>query len=309
MAAAVTLFALAAAGCGQSSSAPSPPATGSSAPIEAALPTVKDAKSIVRGLWSQRETDLATFTSEALSGYEMQSALSQDVAYMNAVQCGCEAQRDVHPAIQVIPQIPRASSVPVFFAQVRTTNTTNGRHPWYVLAVKRTPTGYWKIAFLTFGGYKQAPPLQKLTKSSSYTPPVSAAAYGRMLHLAGASVVYAKQHNKLVSHTNYGATVRRRPAVRPAADGVFGLTLPSGKVLSCFTMHTFDRYSEKGGLAQNTLRQQWGDLLAAGSYASVTTDTAYTQCVFGMGVGKRPGTLWLQYDPQLVATTGVRKSI
>jgi hypothetical protein len=303
----VALAALASAaaltGCGgQSGAAPAATTIAPGAP--AVLPTPTAATAIVKSLWTQRESALSSLDPSRLPAFETGAAEAADTAYINGVQCGCQPQRSVHTVIGVVPMIPRPSAGGAFLAQVRTTNAVSGEHPWYVLAVTRSGEGFWKIAYLTFGGYKTAAPLEKLTPAHGYTAPLTAAGLRRMARLALLSVRYSRTHNPATSRTAYGATVRSRALVRPRADGIFGLTLPSGRVLSCFTIHQLDTYSMPGGLAQNVARQQWGGLLAPGAYSSVRVDTAMPECTVGTGVGTKVGALWLRYDPQVVSTVG-----
>ncbi len=293
-----------ASACGQAgASSPPPVVTG---PV--AVTNTIEAHDAASALWGQRETALASLDVTKLAVIETKSALQMDSAYVDAVQCGCKPQIDGHPAKKVIVQIPKKSVQPVFFAEIDTTNTGTNRHPWYVLAIARDKaTWSWRIAYVTFGGYGAAPPLRKLTKSAGLTPAVTDQSVARMGHLADLSVHYAMTHNKLTGHTSYGATIRRKAEVKPAKDGLYGLQLPSGNVLSCYTMHSLVTYSDKSGLRQSASREQWGDLLAQGTYKSITTDNAQTECVVGKGVGKNTGKLWLQYTPQLLSTTGVIK--
>ncbi len=223
---------------------------------------------------------------------------------MAGVRCGCEPQKDRHSIGAILPEIPRSSPHGTFFAQVRTTNLSSGDHPWYVLAVTRA-AGTWKIAHVTLGGYKPRPPLSGLRVRAGAVAAVSARDQARMVHVAARETAWATAHARRTSHTSYGATVRARGVVRPAADGVYGLTLPGGKVLACFTLHELDTYSLAGGLAQDESRQQWGAQLAPGAYRTITVDTAEPECAAGTGVGRAVPGLWLQYTSQHVAVTGM----
>ncbi len=303
IACAALLVVLSASACGNSSGTAAAPVAGGSAP--AALPSPADAASIVRSLWSERETALPGLDIQGLGLFDTGSARRLDAGYVNSVQCGCEQAKEGHAVVKVIPQIPRQSSAPVFFAQVLTHNNADGRRVWYVVAVKRDGAGFWKIAFLTFGGYKAAPPLKSLTKSDGVTPPLSSAISTRINGAANNLVRY-QNHKHAAIKTSYGAVARRRVALQPSVDGIFGLALPSGKVLSCFTLHDLDTYSLKSGLAQGATRSQWGASLPPGAYRSVTVNSANPTCVVGTGVGTKPGLLWMQYDSVVLNTTGVR---
>jgi hypothetical protein len=305
----IALLALAATGCGQSNNSASPaaqastPAASVPAPAQMERVTPAAARAIVTRLWTRREVALGSLSAPTLSTIEVRAAAAEDRAYVSGVRCGCQPQKDPHPLLAVLPDIPRAAQVGTFLAQVRTTNASAGDHPWYVLAVTRTAGG-WKIAYVTFGGYKAAPPLHGLGVTAGATAPVSARDEARMVHIAQREAWWGNTHAHRTSHTSYGATVRARGVVRPAADGVFGLTLPRGRVLSCFTLHELDTYSLRGGLAQDDSRRQWGWQLAPGGYRTITADTAAPECAAGTGVGQTVPHLWLQYTPQLVGVTG-----
>jgi hypothetical protein len=302
------LLMLGAAGCGQANGSSSEPLTRKPSSANMALAqSPAAARSIVNSLWSQRESALASLDTSEINRLESAFAKQQDDAYINAVRCRCEPQKNPHPSDLVVPQIPKASGQSVLFAQVRTTNLDTGERPWYVVAVERDGTGSWKLAHINFGGYKAAPPLRGLTNSDGYTLRVSAASRARMTHLAETYIRYAMTHNKLTHRTDYGATVHSRYAMKPERDGIYGLALPSGQLLSCFAMHRIDTYSLQSGLPQGPARTQWGHLLPRGIYKSITVDDAAPMCVVGRGVGKTVGVLRLKYDKRVIATTGVRK--
>lgn len=307
---AATLLILGGAGCGQTSgSSPEPPArTSKPSTAHGTLgQSPATARSIVTRLWTQRETALASLDTRELNRFESAYAKQQDAAYINAVRCGCEPQKDSHGLDLVVPQIPKAPSVqPAFFAQVRATNADTGEQAWYVVAVARDRAG-WKLAHVNFGGYKAAPPIRAFSHSNGYTPRVTAASRARMTHLAEASIHFANTHNPLTHRTEYGATVRSRYAIKPGRDGIYGLALPSGQVLSCFAMHRLDTYSLRSGLLQGTARKQWGRLLTPGIYRSITVDNAAPMCVVGRGVGRNVGSLQFKYDKHVIATTGDRR--
>jgi hypothetical protein len=306
----VAALALTAAGCGQSSAspaqAPAPTsASAATAPTSTAggRLTPAAARTIVTRLWLRRETALSSLAAGPLSPIETGAAVAEDRAYVEGVRCGCEPQKDGHTIVAILPEIPRTSPADTFFAQVHTTNTTSGDHPWYVVAITHAG-GSWKIAYVTFGGYKPRPPLSGLGVAAGTTAAVSAPDVARMVHIALRETAWGKAHAHRTSRTNYGATVRARGAVRPGADGVYGLTLPGGNVLACFTLHELDTYSLRGGLAQDDSRRQWGAQLAPGGYGTITVDTAEPECAAGTGVGRAVPRLWLQYTPERVGVTG-----
>ena len=158
---------------------------------------------------------------------------------------------------------------------------------------------------MTFGSYSPAPPLESLTRSVAYTPAETGATRARALHLAQASATQASAQDAKVRHTPYGASIHARDVIEPAADGVFGLTLPSHKVMSCFTLHTFETYAMAQGLQQDEAQHNWSNLLAPGTYSSITLDSAVPECVVGSDAGSAPGTLRMQYDEQVVKVAGV----
>jgi hypothetical protein len=304
------LLVLGAAGCGQSSGSSPQTLTRASKPTNAKRTLGQSpaaARSIVTRLWSQRETALASLDTGEINRLESAYAKQQDDAYIAAVRCGCEPQKDPHPLDAVVPQIPKAPPAqPFFFAQVHAINSETGEQAWYVVAVERGGTG-WKLAHVNFGGYKTAPPFRAFTHSDGYTPRVTAASRARMTRLAEASIRFANIKNPLTHRTDYGATVRSRYALEPGRDGVYGLALPSGQVLSCFAMHRVDTYSLQSGLLQGRARNQWGRLLRPGIYKSITIDNAAPMCVVGRGVGGKVGSLQFKYDKRVVGTTGIRK--
>jgi hypothetical protein len=308
----LTLLALAltAAGCGQSSASPAQAPADTSASTTTAHTssaggglTPAAARTIVTRLWLRRETALSSLDAGMLAPVETAAAIGEDRAYVEGVRCGCEPQKDGHTIVAILPEIPRTSPEDAFFAQVRTTNATSGDRPWYVLAITYA-AGSWKVAYVTFGGYKPGPPLSALGVAAGTTPAVSAHDAARMVHIAQREARWGNSHAHRTSRTTYGATVRARAVVRPGADGVFGLTLPGGKVLACFTLHELDTYSLRGGLAQDDSRRQWGAQLAPGAYRTITADTAEPECAAGTGVGRAVPGLWLQYTPQRVGVTG-----
>jgi hypothetical protein len=281
-----------------------PPTSSAHAGATGDLPSPAAARSIVSNLWAQREGALTILDADLLGPYESGSALRQDGAYVDFVLCGCNPKKDAHPADRVVARLPAGSGSQVFFAEVHTTNTTSHRHPWYVVAVAHTG-GQWKLVFVTLGSYTAAPPLGRLTGSATSTLAETSDARARMLHLAAATAARAAVQDAPVRHTSYGAAIHTRDAVEPAKDGVYGLALPAHKVLSCFTLHTFETFSMPGGLQQDATQHNWTDLLEPGAYASVTLDNAMPECAVGPGTGSKPGTIRMQYDSQIVGATGV----
>ena len=279
----------------------------SARPIQASsMPSVDAARTIVSGLWAQRETALSRLDAASIPPLEMASARQQDVAYINGVRCRCEQMKGDHPMTEVIPQVPRASVQPVFFAQVHTTNVESGTHPWYLVAVERDAGGTWKLAFIDLGGEQSSPPLAALARSAGTALSVTNQTRARMAQLTRNAVHHAMTHNKLVFATSYGATIHRHAELRPDADGVFGFPLPSGDVLTCFTLHTIDVFSMPNGyLQQGPTQSEWGHNLAPGDYRSITYDTASPRCVVGKGADTAPGVLRFSYEDRIVGTKGV----
>jgi hypothetical protein len=292
---------------GRSSSLTSPTPTKTSSSAAATLPTVAQARPIVENLWSRREAALAALNTAMIAPVETGSAKHQDDQYVASVRCRCEPQKDPHPLDAMIPQIPRASSDGTFFAQVRTTNARTHEHLWYVLALKRGPSGGWKIWYVNLGGYKAAPPMRWLTDSNGYTRPVNATSRAQIAHLATAYVRFVMARGPLTGRTDYGAAIHRWVRVEPKNDGIYGLALASGDVLSCFTVHYFETYSLEAGLLQGVTQGQWGHHLAPGVYRSITIDTAAPMCLAGKGVGETVGVLRFNYEQRVVAIAGVRK--
>jgi len=243
------------AGCGGSSPAPAGTAPATAPPVSSTAPPAASvgrlspaaATSIVTRLWSRREVALSTLSGAALAQIETAEAAAQDRAYVNDVRCGCAPQKDAHGIVSILPEIPRTSPQHAFFAQVRTQNLSTGDHPWYVLAIVRS-AGSWRIAYVTGGGYKPKPPLSGLGIAAGPTAAVTARDRARMVHIAERETAWAGSHGKHVTHTDYGATVRARAGLHVSADGVFGLTLPGGRVLACYTLHELDTYTIPGGI-------------------------------------------------------------
>jgi hypothetical protein len=268
-----------------------------------AMPAPAAAGTIVEHLWTARERALGALDAGAIHSLETASVLQEDTAYVASVRCGCEARKDVHPLLRIVPQVPATSVEGAFVAQVRTANP-NGKRPWYLLVVARTG-GAWKIAQLTLGGYGAAPPLQAVTRSGGATPSVTAAGQAQIAKLARSAFELGTASLAPVSHTDYGATIHSRAALHAAKDGVYGLALPGGRVLSCFTSHQLDTYTNPAGvLQQGAARTQWDHRLLPGTYASITLDSAVPFCVVGAGVPQR-GLAWY-YDERVFGISGVR---
>ena len=301
-----------AAGCGGSSSAPAGPAPAASSPASTASHHARSgrltpaaARRIVAELWTQREAALSALSGPEIGRLETAVAATEDRAYAGDVRCGCASAKAGHTIMSILPEIPRSAPDGAFFAQVRTTNTTTGELPWYVIAVVRRGA-YWKIAYVNFGGYKARPPLSALGVTPGTVAAVTPRDRARMVRIARLETAWAGAHATRVEHTSYGATIRARAALRPEADGVFGLTLPGGRVFACYTLHELDTYTLRGGLAQDAAREQWGRQLAPGGYRSIVVDTDQPYCVAGTGRGSTVPPTWLQYTPQRVAVTGTR---
>jgi hypothetical protein len=254
-------------------------------------------------LWSQRETALDRLDTTMTSPVEWGAARRLDNAYIAAVRNRREHKQDPHRADVVVPQVPTDSAQLAFLAQVSTFDPLTGGQAYYVVAVERDGTGFWKLAFVTRAGST----LQALTHSSGATPAVTPEAFARITQLAANSVQDSMTHKTLTFRTRDGATAHRRFTVNSANEGVFGLTLPSGDVLSCFTLHTLDTYTGGSGLLQGSTRARWGFQLAPGTYASITTDTAAPMCVQGKGVGASQGVVRFSSPARVVAVRGVRR--
>jgi hypothetical protein len=263
-----------------------------------------EAATIAGSLWTEREGALTDLNAEGIAHVESASAERQDQAYIRSVRCRCEQEQAQYPAVRVVVQVPTRSVQPVFFAQIQTTNETTGELVWYVVAIERSG-GRWKIAHAVRGGSTVTPPLSKLTNSAGQPPALGAGSYTRVQHLAQAVIRYVSTHEKLTDRTSYGATIRSRYTLEPT-DGIYGLALPSGKILSCFTLHRIDTYSHPNGLVQSTARNQWGHQLAPGVYRSIRTDDAESLCRTGTGIGSSPGVAGFSYDSRTLTVTGVR---
>ena len=132
----------------------------------------------------------------------------------------------------------------MFFAELHTTNASSGLRVWYVVAVERVRSGAWKLAFVSWGGSgDETAPFLPFTKSSEYTPSLTAAARARIRRQAR-TVVHADPPNL----TAEGVLIRSHGTVGPPAEGVYGIPLPSGQVISCFTWHVIGTYSYPGGV-------------------------------------------------------------
>jgi hypothetical protein len=268
-----------------------------------ALPDATSAQQIVAGLWKQREHALLALSPRALGPVEGGVAIQLDTSYIKGVKSGTDDAKDPHPLVSVRAVIPASSVQPSFMAEIKTRNTSTGTNPWYLVAVARQ-AGTWKFAFVTFATENGSPPLPELGDTTA-TPALDATAHARMTRMAvwqahATSLLYPKPEVDI-----YGGLVRKRARVQTTLDGVYGLVLPSGEYLSCFTLHLLDTSTRKGGLQQDAGQDQYGPALAPGAYRSVTVDSAVPQCMVGTGTGAVPGMLRLQYDTRIVNTTGI----
>jgi hypothetical protein len=268
----------------------------------ATLPSAAQARSIVFELWSLRESALASLDKAAIARVESAAAKKQDQAYVASVRCHCEPQRQADYADQVLPLVPKTSVQPSFFAEVHTKNSHTGERISYLVAVDRVDRT-WKIATIALGNPRAALPSEALTKTAGRTVAINASAHRRIAQLAGASIHYAMTRNQLTHVTDYGATVRIRFALAPA-DGIYGLALHSGQVLSCFTLHSVYTYSHPAGLRQDAARSSWGHQLDPGIYATITTDEATPMCTVGKGSDGVVGVLRFQGERRLLTVKG-----
>jgi hypothetical protein len=270
-----------------------------------AMPTPAAARTLVSQLWKQRDGALTLLSSNLLTPYETGIARELDDANVSAAACACKDAKGPHPAIEVIPLVPKHSVQPAFFAEIRTTDDQTKQHPWFVVALA-PEGGRWKITFVTFATNAAAPPLPELGTAGGYTAAISAATHVRLTRMARFAASSAAAHEAKPTHTKYGATVVRHPTIEPTNDGVYGVSLGAGKLLSCFTLHDLATSTLSIGLAQGPEQVQWGPTLAPGTYRSVTVDTATPQCMVGTGSGSAPGTLRMQDDATQLTATGVK---
>ena len=113
-------------------------------------------------------------------------------------------------------------------------------------------------------------------------------------------------HRYPVTRTDEGLVVRSRGAAKRAKEGIYGLVLASGDVLSCYTWHTIGTMTAPGRvLVQEAPKYLWGRQLEPGTYESITVDKAVAQCVVGAQAEREP-RVRLQYTPRTVSITGVR---
>lgn len=283
------------------------PLTATSARANVALPAPASARSIVSTLWAKRERALAASDAAALAQVESFSAQQQDNAVITMRKEKWGHRKDPHPAMRVVVHVPARSVQPAFFASVRTTNVRSGQHPWYVVAVQRTDAG-WKIGFIVLGGYKAAPPLPLSRNARGYTQALTPAVKARIDRLAGAWFRSSAAKSKRVEHNDLGETIRSQGASAPDTDGIYGLPLPGGRVLSCFTLHVLEAHSFDSGLLQeqDETRGFWGTKLAPGRYKTIVVDMAAPFCAVGRGTGAGTGALALEYEQHQVAIRGIR---
>lgn len=267
------------------------------------LPSLTDAHMIVTSLWNNRETALAAQDHSALAATETSSALAQDASYLRSVACGCEPVRQPTNLDRALPQIPKSAARPVFFAQVHVTAGLRQTPEWYVVAVASVG-GRWKLAFVDRGGTAPAPPLQALTKSSGLTAAQTASVQSQLVRVARTSVRQALARTHRVQQMSWGGIDRNIFTLEPQKDGIYGLALPGGQVLSCFTVHSIDTYSMPGGTLQQGPQAQWGHQLAVGTYRSITSDTAMPLCATGSGAANGASVVRFQNDERTMSTTG-----
>lgn len=279
---------------------PNRPATPRS-PAKVALPKPEVAKAIVQALWIRRENALSTRNLRAIGSFATASARAHDEVYLRALKCCAEPEVSAHPLTDVVLQIPKESNRQVFFAQVQTTNAVSNGLVWYIVAVERGRDGYWKFAFVTYAGKDDdTPPMSRVTRSEMYTPAVTADAEARIVRQA---MLVARKYP--VSRTAEGLVVRSHGAVTRAKEGIYGLTLPSGDVLTCYTWHTIGTITYPGRvLVQTAPKYVWGRLLKPGTYTSITVDKAVAECVAGEE-GKREPYFRMQDAQRTVSITGV----
>jgi hypothetical protein len=268
-----------------------------------ALPKPEVAKAIVQALWIRRESALVRRNQRAVGTFATASAKAHDDVYLRALKCCGETEVNPHAVTDVFLQIPKESTRPVFFAQVQTTNAVSNGLVWYIVAVERGRDGYWKFAFVTYAGKDDdTPPMSRVTHSDTYTPAVTADTEARIVRQA-----MLVAHNYPVTRTDEGLVVRSRGAVMRAKEGIYGLALPSGDVLTCYTWHTIGTITYPGHvLVQKAPKYVWGRLLKPGAYTSITVDKAVAQCVAGEEAKREP--YWRMQDAErTVSITGVRE--
>lgn len=267
------------------------------------LPSPEAATGIVSVLWAQREQALNATDPRRIDTFDTASAKAHDLVYLANIRSGETPQLVPHPIVKVIPQIPKSADRPVFFAQILTTNGSIDKFVWYIVAVERGRDDRWRIGFMSFGGRdKAALPLSPLTRSDTYTPRVTADVRARIARQA-LSVVHAYPTQR----PKKGFVIRNRGAVDVAREGIYGLALASGGVLSCFTWHTITTVRFTGGvLQQRAPKYVWGRTLAIGDYRSITADEAVAQCTRSAGEPTSTPAVVLQDLPRRASTTGVR---
>jgi hypothetical protein len=287
------------------------PASDGAAPLSASrastkvdLPAPEKAKEIVSILWAQREQALNAREASTLDTFDSASARMHDIVYLVHVVLGDESQLVPHPVVEVITLVPKESDKPVFFAELRTTNGDARKFAWYMVAVERGRDAKWKLAFVSFAGRDAHEPPLRPVKATSHlaTPGVTADTRARIERQAMASV-----HKNPATRTADGVVVRSRGAVMRAKEGIYGLALSSGEVVTCYTWHTIGTVTYPGHvLVQTVPKYQWGRLLKPGTYASLRMDQAVAQCVVGIGDGKHKPRMLVQDAVRLAGITGVR---
>jgi hypothetical protein len=267
-----------------------------------ALPrTTAEAQSIVTQLWQQREAALTSLDSGALPTADGGALLELDTQYVGSVRCGCLPAKDAHPVESIVIDAPPSSVQPVFFAELKTHNATNGTYPWYLVAVAKH-AGDWRIVFLTLGSYGHRPAMPLAAESA-----VTTATHRRMSQLAQLEARAASSLGAKPTTSSWGGISTFRAKVDEAKDGVYGVAFRSGQVLSCYTLHVLETTRPATGrtLVQTTSRQQWGQTIAPGEYRSVTVDSGLPECVLGTGAGTNAGKVMFQYTATAVGVTAV----
>lgn len=303
-----------AAGCGQSTGAsvehpatfpPDDPGSSSDVTATGGMPSQSEATRIVQGLWTEREDVISRQDAAGFRSFETGAAQAIDSSYVRFVLCGCNDAKAGHTLERVISFVPQSSVDDAFVAEVKTRNTTSNDRPWYILGVRRSH-GEWKIAFITFAGYKAKPPIDVPIPDTGFVAPETRSTSARLTHMATFAANYANSKIKANMTTSYGARLHSRILVRPQADGVFGADLGKGLLLGCYTIHQVLRYSLDGGLSQDAGRHNWGPYLAPGAYRTITTDTAQSFCDLG---DPTRNVRVAQYDSQQIAATGARLGV
>src|SRR5262249_38497700 len=143
------------------------------------------------------------------------------------------------------------------------------------------------------------PPLAPLVSAHGSVPGVTAADEKRIAHEAVATMPRPS-----VQRSKEGVVAHTHGVVRQE-EGVYGLVLDSGGVVSCYTLHSIGVLTAPGKiLVQRPPKWSWGRQLARGDYKSVTVDKAVAQCIVSEK-GKSVQLLF-QDAPRTVTITGKR---